>query len=60
MNYEYDEQTETVKQKVEKTTKRYVARTLTAIEATPEEKHNDIIKRQFYWMMDDILKIIDS
>ena len=60
MEYYLDPKTVTVKQRIEKTTKRYVAKTLTKIEETPPREHKEIIKRHMYWMMQDILTVIDE
>ena len=60
MEYEYDPKTETVKERIQQTTKRYVAKTLTKIEESPQEEHKDIIKRHYYWLLDDILKTIEQ
>ncbi len=61
MKYYYSEHDETVASldtQIEKLTKRYVAKALTKCEDSPTHLHNKIIKKHFYWLKDDILKLI--
>lgn len=39
---------------------RYVAKTLTSLEESEPEQHKQIVKKQFWFLKEDILKLINQ